>query len=62
MIDLSPNSLGKSYVKSVVASEEIWCLGLLSKIVKIIAIYVPSWKNLFYSFKESFEFDIRAMG
>ena len=47
MIDLSPNSLGKSYVKSVVASEEIWCLDLLSKIVKIIAINVPSWKYLF---------------
>ena len=37
----------KSYVKSVVASEEIWCLDLLSKIVKIIAINVPSWKYLF---------------
>lgn len=47
MIDLSPNSLGKSYVKSVVDSEEIWCLDLLSKIVKIIAINVPSWKYLF---------------
>lgn len=46
-------------MKSVVASEEIWCLDLLSKIV---AINVPSWKYLFYSFKESFEFDIRAMG
>lgn len=37
----------KSYVKSVVASEEIWCLDLFSKIVKIIAINVPSWKYLF---------------
>lgn len=46
-------------MKNVVASEEIWCLDLLSKIV---AINVPSWKYLFYSFKESFEFDIRAMG